>query len=89
MKLWIHYIPALILFILGAFFVAFPLVAAFFVVGGLFGLGVLYGWLVYRFHKFQKQSYSYTPYGFEQDIYNAGGPSIRNISYSIFRRRIH
>lgn len=82
-----YFAPTFVI-LMGWLFLSVPWLAAFVLGGGVLTVGCLYFWMVYRFQKFQHQSYQNRgPTHFEQRVYRNGeAPNLKTITISMFDR---
>jgi hypothetical protein len=66
-------------------FITFPLIAAFILSGLFLFIGIIWGWMIYRFHQYNQNQDIHVYRDFERDIYQNGGPSLKNVTVKIFR----
>ena len=82
---WRDYLPPVSVILISWVLFEWPLLASVILGGGLLFVGLAYLLMVHRWHQFLKNGTQRT-YGFEEEIYSKGGPGLRNISVSVFRR---
>lgn len=81
-----HYLPAVFLLLGAWFFILVPGLAVALIAGGLASAGLLYGWLVYRFHRAQAEAGSVRFTRFEEDLSSRGGPSFKNVTVTVLKK---